>query len=90
MEQWKRWLKVHQPRFLLDQTLHNSLRSRRKHKAWGASPRNRSQRQAGARENGRQRGISSLSPAVAGSDPLFGTLPWAYAPGFMLTPAIAG
>jgi hypothetical protein len=48
-----------------------SLRSRRKHKAWGASPRIRSSKQAEARENGRQREISSLSPAIAGSRSFF-------------------
>jgi hypothetical protein len=44
-----------------------SLRSRRKHKAWGASPRIRSSKDTEARENGRQREISSLSPAITGS-----------------------
>jgi len=35
----------------------------------GRKPQVRSQRQAGARENGRQREIPSLSPAIAGSGP---------------------
>ena len=37
-------------------------------------------RQAGARENGRQREISSLSPAVAGSGPFIFTLTWGLRP----------
>jgi hypothetical protein len=45
-----------------------SLRSR--HKAWGARPRMEHKKQAGAREDGRRPEISSLSPAVAGSDSL--------------------
>ena len=56
-----------------------SLRSRRKHKAWGASPRIRShKRGVGARETGDS--VKCLSPAVAGSGLLFGTYTWGFRP----------
>jgi hypothetical protein len=45
-----------------------SLRSRRKHKGLGRKPQDQIiKRHTEARENGRQREIFSLSPAIAGS-----------------------
>jgi hypothetical protein len=58
-----------------------SLRSRRKHKAWGASPRIRSSKDTEARENGRQREISSPFTRYRGLPSfLFGTLTWGLRP----------
>lgn len=67
-----------------------SLRSRRKHKAWGESPRIRSQRQAGARENGRQCEFPVCRPRSRAPALYLARYPGACAPGFMLTPVITG
>ena len=64
--------------------------SRREHKARGASPRLATQFQRGARGSGRQLETFTTVARFAGSETFFFAEPGARAPGFMLTPAIAG
>src|SRR6185369_13693057 len=68
-----------------------SLRSRRKHKAWGVSPRIKAQRifepaNAGDRPTRRRIG-DVLSPISWARNSVCFCSPGAYAPGFMLPPA---
>jgi hypothetical protein len=69
----------------------SSPRSRRKHKAWGASPRKTGNGNQWARETGDSMSIvrasNGLSPALAGSAGSILNRPGAHAPGLMLPPA---
>ena len=64
-----------------------SLQSRRKHKAWGVSPRIQRTKSSQPARAGDSLNLSELSPALAGSGPKCDLDPGADAPGFMPTPA---
>src|SRR6185295_10012844 len=68
-----------------------SLRSRRKHKSWGVSPRDRSGinlELATARDSERQHTTNDASTRYHGLKFVMRNCPGAYAPGFTLTPAL--
>ena len=64
-----------------------SLRSRRKHKAWGGSPREPFEL-GGARDSGRKHSSNNARARYHGLKIFIRDCPRAYDPGFTLTPAL--